>query len=149
VVGVCCIHVWGFEGDEAVDRAVECGLAFQLTNILRDVAEDAAMDRVYLPLEDLERFGYREEDLLSGLHDERFRRLMAFETARAREFYRRSAPLERLVSRSGGPVLSAMRGIYGGLLDEIERSGFDVFRRKITLSRWKKLAIVARALWRR
>ncbi|MBA3315859.1 MAG: phytoene/squalene synthase family protein [Planctomycetaceae bacterium] len=146
-VGICCVHVWGFEGDEAIDRAIECGLAFQLTNILRDVGEDAAMGRVYLPTEDLDRFGYRREDLAAAVHDERFRRLMAFEATRAREFYRKAEPLGRLVHPAGRPVLAAMRGIYGGLLDELERSEYEVFRRRIELPRWKKLAIVAKAMW--
>ena len=142
-VGLCCIRVWGFEGDEAADRAIECGLAFQLTNILRDVGEDARIGRVYLPAEDLGRFGCRADDLARGFVDDRFRELMAFETARARDYYRRSEPLAAFVSPDGRRILLAMRRIYGGLLDEIERRGYDVFTRRVTLPRWRKLAIVA------
>lgn len=145
-VGICCIHVWGFDGDDAVPRAVDCGLAFQLTNILRDLGEDAAMGRIYLPREDLDRFGYAESDLANAVVDDRFRRLMAFEVARARDHYRRAEDLSRIVSPTGRPVLAAMRRIYGGLLDEIERRNGDVFRRRVTLPRWKKLAIVAGAM---
>jgi phytoene synthase len=148
-VGLCCIHVWGFEGDEAPDRAIDCGLAFQLTNILRDIGEDAAVGRVYLPSEDLDRFGVCEEHLATGRVDEPFRRLMAFEVERAREYYDRAAPLARMIEPAGRPVLTAMRRIYGGLLDEIERRDFDVFSRRVALPRWKKLTIVARSMWRR
>lgn len=145
-VGLCCIHVWGFKGDEAEERAIDCGLAFQLTNILRDLGEDARMGRVYLPQEDLGRFGYTEGDLVAGVVDDRFRRLMAFEVARARDYYRRAEALTPLVSATGRPVLAVMRRIYGGLLDEIERRDYDVFRRRVTLPRWKKLAYVAGAV---
>jgi phytoene synthase len=147
-VGVCCIHVWGFEGDEAIRRAVECGRAFQLTNILRDLGEDARMGRVYLPQEDLDRFGYDPAGFALGRTDDAFRRLMQFQVARARDDYRRSEPLARLLTPTGRPVLAAMRRIYGGLLDQIERRDYDVFRRRVALPRWKKLAFVAAAVLR-
>lgn len=145
-VGVCCIHVWGFTGEDAVERAIDCGIAFQLTNILRDIGEDARMGRVYLPREDLDRFGYSESDLAAGVIDDRFRRLTAFEIERARAYYRRAEPLSSLVSPAGRPVLAAMRRIYGGLLDEIERRNYDVFSRRVALPRWRKLAIAAAAV---
>jgi phytoene synthase len=147
-VGLCCIHVWGFAGDEATDRAIDCGLAFQLTNILRDIGEDAAMGRIYLPIEDLDRFGVSEDELATAALSERFRTLMTFQVERAREFYDRASPLAKMVHPAGRPVLVAMRKIYGGLLDEIERRDFDVFRRRVELPKWKKLAIVAGEMWR-
>jgi phytoene synthase len=146
-VGLCCIHVWGFDGEDASDRAIDCGLAFQLTNILRDIGEDAAMGRVYLPAEDLERFGVSEQELSQGLYTDRFRSMMAFQVQRAREFYDRASPLARMIDPAGRSVLIAMRRIYGSLLDEIERREFDVFRERVELPRWKKLAIVARGMW--
>ncbi len=82
-VGLCCIHVWGFEGEEAIPLAVDCGCAFQLTNILRDLGEDALMGRVYLPREDLRRFDYDSSDIAAHCRDERFQDLMQFEVARA------------------------------------------------------------------
>ena len=145
-VGICCIHIWGFTGDAAIARAIDCGLAFQLTNILRDLGEDARMGRIYLPAEDLRRFGYTAADLQAGTIDDRFRALMAFQVARARDYYCRAAPLFDHLAPSGRPVLAAMRHIYGGLLDAIERRGYDVFRSRIALPKWKKLAIVARCL---
>lgn len=147
-VGICCIHVWGFSGPDAYDRAVDCGLAFQLTNILRDLAEDSRMGRLYLPLDDLSRFGYGPDDIAAGITDDRFRHLMAFQVERARFYYRRSEPLAGEISSAGRPVLAAMRSIYEGLLDEIERREYDVFRHRVTLPRWKKLAMTAQALLR-
>lgn len=148
-VGLCCIHVWGFEGRAARQQAIECGLAFQLTNILRDLAEDAARGRTYLPREDLDRFGYTPADLAASVNDERFVRLMAFEVERAKASYERSKPLSTSINPVGRPVLAAMRRIYGGLLQEIERRNYDVFTRRVALPRWKKLAIAATARWTR
>jgi phytoene synthase len=140
-VGLCCIEIWGHSGGEASARAVDCGTAFQLTNILRDLGEDAAMGRVYLPAEDLRRFEYHAEDLRLGVRDDRFRELMRFEVARAREHYARAETLTPLLSRPGRRVLQAMIRIYRGILDEIERRDFDVFSRRVSLSRFHKLRI--------
>ncbi|NOX54736.1 MAG: phytoene/squalene synthase family protein [Planctomycetes bacterium] len=145
-VGVCCIHIWGFRDEEAVRKAEACGLAFQLTNILRDLAEDAVAGRVYLPEEDLRRFHYTRDDLARHVRDDRFRRLMEFEVKRAREFYREAEGLFDVLEPVGWPILRAMRRIYGGLLDEIERSDFDVFARRISLPRRRKLLIAALAV---
>lgn len=145
-VGLCCIHIWGFHDPQAIPLAIDCGTAFQLTNILRDLQEDAAMGRVYLPQEDLARFGYGEVDLAAATYDERFRALMQFQVARAREFYARAAGLLSLIDARGRPVLAAMLRIYGGLLDEIERRRYDVFTQRVRLPRWKKLWFVFRSL---
>jgi phytoene synthase len=145
-VGLCCIRIWGYRGDRAEALAVDCGLAFQLTNILRDLAEDAALGRIYLPREDLERFGYSADDLWHQRWNREFRNLMAFETERAWFYYRRSEPLLNDLEPAGKPVLRAMREIYGGLLHEIERRTFDVFTRRIRLPVWRKLWIAGKAL---
>ena len=140
-VGLCCIEIWGYDGAEARALAIDCGAAFQLTNILRDLGEDAAAERVYLPAEDLKRFRYTPDDLRLGVRDERFRSLMQFEVARAREFYGRAEGLAPLLSRPGRKVFGAMMKIYRGLLDEIERRNFDVFSKRVSLSRFRKLRI--------
>jgi phytoene synthase len=145
-VGLCCIHVWGFRDQAATQPAIDCGTAFQLTNILRDLQEDAQANRVYLPLEDLERFGCTTEHLREGRRDERFRKLMAFEVRRARDFYRSGAELHTQLERPGRAILSAMFRIYGGLLDEIERRDYDVISRRVSLSRTRKAALAARSL---
>ena len=105
-VGLICIEIFGYRNPRARIYAENLGLAFQLTNIIRDVREDAQRGRIYLPLEDLERFGVKEEELLSGQHSERFERLMEFEARRAGEFYPRS----RTGSARGGSRQPAHRG---------------------------------------
>jgi 15-cis-phytoene synthase len=147
-VGLCCIHIWGFRDPAAGDRALDCGRAFQLTNILRDLGEDAQMGRIYLPREDLERFRYTPEDLRAGVRDERFRDLMMFEVIRAREYYRRSLPLHQQLEAPGRPILSAMLQIYGGLLQEIERRDYDVFSTRVNLSLPRKSLIATKCLLR-
>ena len=145
-VGLCCIHIWGFHDSEAVQRAIDCGTAFQLTNILRDVGEDAAAGRVYLPAEDLQRFGVTVEDLIAQRCDDRFRALMAFEAERAKSFYALAEQLLPCLEPHGRPIMKAMLQLYGGLLHEIERCHFDVFRQHVSLPRWRKLWIAADAL---
>jgi|SRR5579871_6324211 len=147
VVGFVCIHVWGF--DEADGKAMEyaeaCGLAFQLTNILRDVKEDAERDRIYLPQEDLRRFGVTEDDLKQGVMNENFRCLMRFEAERAKDYYKQAHALFPLVHTPGRPTLSIMLKIYRGILDSIERNNYDVHTRRARVSTPKKLGIVAGA----
>ena len=138
-VGLCCIHIWGFEGPQAERLAIDCGTAFQLTNVLRDLSEDASHGRVYLPQEDLDRFGYSVEEMRAGVRNSAFEALMKFEVARAREYYDRSAGLTECLSPPGRRIYSAMRDIYGGLLREIERRKYDVFTKRIRLSRFQKL----------
>ncbi len=145
-VGLCCIHIWGFHGSEAVRRAIDCGTAFQLTNILRDVGEDAAAGRVYLPADDLQRFGVTVEDLIAQRCDDRFRALMAFEAERAKSFYALAEQLLPCLEPHGRPIMKAMLQLYGGLLSEIERRQFEVFRQHVSLPRWRKLWIAADAL---
>lgn len=145
-VGLCCIHIWGFHGTDAEQQAIDCGTAFQLTNILRDVGEDAAAGRVYLPAEDLQRFGVTVEDLVARRGDDRFRALMAFEAERAKGFYASAEQLLPNLAPHGRPILKAMLQLYGGLLGEIEKRRFDVFSQHISLPRWRKLWIAADAL---
>ena len=146
VVGLCVIHVLGFESPEAPRMAEDCGVAFQLTNILRDVGEDAELGRVYLPQEDMARFGVPPEALRASRPTPEFLGLMRFEAARAREYYARSAPLVNLVKPSGRPMLSAIVAIYSRLLERIERSGFDVLRRRVSLPAWEKVWLMLRSV---
>jgi phytoene synthase len=144
-VGLICLRILGVRDERATAAGEACGIAFQLTNILRDVGEDAARGRIYLPLEDLDRFECTEEQVLARRHDERFERLMKFEADRAREHYARALDLPRLVRFTGRATLLAMIGAYRRLLDKIERGGFRVFARPVRLSRAEKLGISARA----
>lgn len=148
-VGLVCIHIFGFTDESAKQYAESCGIAFQLTNILRDIQEDAEMDRVYLPQEDLEAFAYTEADIRAGVMDERFRKLMAFEVDRAGKYYEEALPLLPLIHPSSRACLAAMIRIYRQNLHEIKHRNYDVYRERIRLSAWKKLAIAARALIRK
>jgi phytoene synthase len=145
-VGLTTIHIFGFESPEALPLAEKCGIAFQLTNILRDIREDAEHGRIYLPAEDLARFHVTEDDIRGGVRTPEFIDLMDFETARARRHYTESQPLVGLVDRRSRASLSALISIYSRLLDRIERSNYDVFSRRISLPAWEKCWIVLRAL---
>ena len=144
--GLTTIHILGFESPQALPLAEKCGIAFQLTNILRDIREDAARGRIYLPAEDLARFGVTGDDIRGGVRTPEFIDLMDFETARARQYYKESQPLVGLVDRRSRASLTALISIYSRLLDRIERSNYDVFTRRISLSAWEKSWIVVRAL---
>jgi phytoene synthase len=118
----------------------------QLTNIIRDVKEDAGRDRVYIPLDEMARFGYTEEDLKAGVVDERFRGLMALQAERARGYFESGARLVPLLSAETRACTSVLAALYSTILDRIEESGFDVFERRVGLSASEKLLLMAR-LW--
>jgi phytoene synthase len=145
-VGLACIHIWGFADASAKAYAESAGIGFQLTNILRDLREDAARGRVYLPLEDLKRFGYSVQDIERGNRDDAFRSLMRFEVQRAREYYRRAEPLLPLLTPAGRAVFLVMARTYRGLLDVMEQRNYDVFTRRIRLSTWRKLGLAVQAV---
>ncbi|HXY32934.1 MAG TPA: phytoene/squalene synthase family protein [Planctomycetaceae bacterium] len=147
-VGLCCLHIWGFDSAEALALAVDCGRSFQLTNILRDVAEDARVGRCYLPREDLRRFGLSEADLRTTHIDPRLRNLIAFEAQRARTDFARARRLIPLCRPCGRPILDAMIRTYGALLDAIEARDYDVFSHRVALGHWKKMAIVSASVLR-
>lgn len=149
VVGVCCIHIWGFNDEAALKSAADCGLAFQLTNILRDLAEDADNGRVYLPAEDLSRFELTPADISNRVMDDQFHKLMAFQVERAESYYAKANDLSQWLETPGRPILKAMLKIYGGLLREISKRNFDVYSRRVSLPTWRKLLIAADAAFNR
>jgi phytoene synthase len=142
-VGLACVPVWGLRDGvtsaEAHEPAEATGIAFQLTNILRDLGEDLARGRVYLPRDELQRFGCPPESWRDPAARPAFRELMRFQTARARDYYDRGRPLEALLTPEGRAVFGLMAGLYRRLLGEIERRDFDVFTRRVRLSRLTKL----------
>jgi 15-cis-phytoene synthase len=144
VVGLVCIHVFGYRNPEAEPLAERCGLAFQLTNIIRDVKEDAAMGRVYLPEEDLEKFGLTAADLLSAPDPARFRPLLNLEADRAREFYHAGELLIPYVSEDSQPALWVLVNIYRRLLEKIAARQYDVFTRKVSLTVSEKLRVLGK-----
>jgi len=145
-VGLASIEIFGYTNPSARDYAVDVGLALQLTNILRDLSEDAERDRIYLPAEDLVAFGIPEEDLLRGVYNRRFCELMEFECARARQYYASAEtklPAEDAVSLRPAEV---MRRTYAQVLDRIVAERYFVFGRRLGLSRTRKVALAA-SMW--
>lgn len=145
IVGLTIIHIFGFEDPKALDLAEKCGVAFQLTNILRDVREDAANGRVYLPQEDLAFFGVEPEELNQARLTLPLRDLFLFEATRARNFYTKSRPLLDMVHRDSRSALWALMEIYSRLLARIESEGYPVLERRVSLTAREKIGIVLRA----
>ncbi len=146
VVGLTIIYIFGFDTSSALPLAEKCGVAFQLTNILRDIREDAERDRIYLPAEDLRRFGVTEDDLRGGVRSPAFLKLMAFEAARARAYYDESRPLLDLIHPRSRSSLWALIAIYSRLLERIQGTNYDVFARRVRLSPMEKSWIIVKAL---
>ena len=146
IVGLICLHIFGFRDPKAKECAEACGIAFQLTNILRDIKEDLQRNRIYLPLEDLRRFGYTEEDLRREVKDERFHALMGFEVERAQGFYGRARPLVGMLERDSRSAFWAMFESYRSILRNIVRYDYDVLRQRVGLKSGDKLRIVIKAL---
>ena len=142
VVGLTIVHIFGYAVPEALELAEKCGVAFQITNILRDVREDAEKRRVYLPAEDLERFHVSSETFEPR---DRFRELMAFEAERARDYFRQSAPLVGMVDARSRASLRALIAIYARLLDRIVDSNYDVLARRIRVSTAQKIWLLVRS----
>ncbi len=151
MIGLICLKNFGTRDDRAKDYAINLGLAFQLTNILRDVGADAERNRIYLPLEDLTRFDYPEANLLTKNHSPQFVELMKFQCRRTRDFYRKAqAVYESLSPRDRHSIVAAeiMRGGYSGILDRIESLNYQIFGPRITLPPVARMRI-ATLIWAR
>jgi 15-cis-phytoene synthase len=144
-VGLICIEIFGYTNPAARDYAEKLGIACQLTNIMRDVKEDAQRNRIYLPLEDLARFDVGEGEILHSVYNDNFVRLMQFEAMRAQDFYREAEAALPPEDRGSLLTAEAMRMIYGALLDRIVRSNYRVLDRRHSLSAPLKLYLVGRA----
>jgi len=145
-VGLTVLRVLGAppEADRPGERF---GIGMQLVNILRDVREDLARGRIYLPQEDLSRFGVSEEDLKRGELTEGLRSLLSFEAARAKRYMEAINELLPLVPRRGRPCIGVLAALYGTILTRIQARGYDVFSRRVSLSTREKLAVAWRATW--
>ncbi len=145
-VGLICVEIFGYRNQGAKAYAENLGLALQLTNIIRDVSADLVRGRIYLPIEDLERFGVSEDDLRSGRLTSQVVELLRFECDRAHSYYRRAA--EHLPPEDARSLLAAeiMGGIYFEILRRIERNGYDVFSARIRVPRPQR-AVIALRLW--
>jgi phytoene synthase len=150
VVGLVCIHIFGYRDPAAETLAEQCGLAFQLTNIIRDVKEDAAMGRVYLPKEDLTKFALTAADLTVASPDvSRIALLLAFEADRAREYYKSGDQLISYISEDSQPALFVLVNIYRTLLEKIAAGNYDVFTSRVSLTVAEKLRILGKGFWQR
>ena len=147
VVGLISMHIIGHR-EGASSYAIKLGVALQLTNILRDVGEDAQRGRVYLPLEDLDRFGLTDDDILNGRRDSAFRALMRFETERAHALYEESWPGIALLNADGRLAIGAAAQIYRGILGKIQAMDYDVFQRRAFVPMSRKLLILWQVWWR-
>lgn len=151
VVGLICLKIFGTQAPQAVDYAVNLGIAFQLTNILRDISSDADRNRIYLPQEDMARFGYTEKDLLERRYTPEFIELMKYECDRTREFYRRAQQIFDALPQEDKRALvvaEIMHGVYVRILEQIEAATYRVFGPRIRLSTLNRLGIAAN-IWLR
>jgi phytoene synthase len=150
VVGLVCIRIYGYRDARAEQLAERCGVAFQLTNIIRDVKEDAAMGRVYLPEEDLSRFGLTASEFLEdgGKHvdQSRLSLLLEFEAQRAREYYEAAKELIPLIDEDSRPALWVIVTIYRRLLEKIAARNYEVLHGRIRLGAAEKLTILGRGM---
>jgi 15-cis-phytoene synthase len=147
-VGMISIKVFGCRSEQACGYALNLGVALQLTNIIRDVKDDLARGRVYLPLDDLDTCGCTVDDLVHGLVTEPVRALMAFECARARDFYQKAASLVPFEDRKRLAAAEIMRAVYFETLTRIERCGYDVFTTRTRVPRPRQALIALRQwLW--
>jgi 15-cis-phytoene synthase len=147
VIGTMMLPVLGSRDRGAArEPARQLGLAFQLTNFIRDVTEDLARDRVYLPQEDLDRFGVAEDDLRRGAATAAVRDLVAYEVGRARRHYALAAPGIALLAPSARPCIRAAYRMYGGILDGIVAAGYDVLGRRVAVPAGRRLRMAAGCL---
>jgi len=145
-VGLTCVEIFGYRDPKAREYAVNLGMALQLTNIIRDVAADLERGRVYVPTEDLVRFGVTEEALREGSVTPQVRALLEFECSRARDYYRQAAACLPPTDARSLVAAEIMSGIYFEILERIERAGYDVFRERIRVPRPYR-ALIALRIW--
>ncbi len=147
-VGLMSMHIIGFCGAEAIPYALKLGVALQLTNVLRDVGEDWEAGRLYLPLEDLGRFGLDETDIDAGQVDDRWRAFMRFQIGRTRQLYEEAWPGIGLLHEDGRFAIGAAAELYRAILAGIERNDYDVFSRRAHVNAWGKLRRLPSIWWR-
>ena len=147
-VGLMSMHIVGFKSSEAVPYAIKLGVALQMTNILRDVGEDYARGRVYLPQDEMDIFGIKEADLASGKVTDRWRKFMRFQIDRTRKLYAESWPGVKMLEREGQMAIGAASTLYNGILDAIEANDYDVFFQRASLSAWQKASRLPALVWK-
>ena len=143
VVGLICLQIFGYKDDAAREYAVDLGMAMQLTNIARDVQEDLGLGRIYLPQDEIVRFGYSEEELEAGVVNEAFIELMRFQVQRARGYFDSGFKLLPYLSPRSRACPAVMGQLYSKVLQRIEAAEFDVFQQRISLSKAEKIRVTA------
>jgi 15-cis-phytoene synthase len=149
VVGMVCICIFGYHQPEAEKLAERTGIAFQLTNILRDIKEDAAMGRVYLPAEDLKQYRVTPTQLATQPDPVVVKPLLLMEADRAREFYKSGHELIQFIDDDSRPALWTLVEIYSRLLEKIAKHDYNVFGEKIRLTTWEKMKVLVRGFLKR
>jgi phytoene synthase len=145
-VGLICVEIFGYENARTKEYAVNLGLALQLTNILRDLEEDVGRGRIYLPLEDLERFGYSQNDLRAYRYNQPFIELMKFETQRARSYFAKAASSLPEQDRNSMFAAEIMGAIYREILESMPKVQYNVFRNRLTIPKKRRMKI-ALEIW--
>jgi phytoene synthase len=147
-VGLMAMHIIGYTGNHAIAYAVKLGVALQLTNILRDIAEDWRAGRLYLPQDERAAYGLAETDIANGVVDGRWRAFMRFQVARTRRLYTEALPGIALLDADGRFAIAAAAELYRGILDDIEAHDYDVFSRRAHVSTVRKLVRLPGVWWR-
>jgi len=147
-VGLMSMHIIGFAGQEAIPYAIKLGVALQMTNILRDVGEDWRAGRLYLPREELERYGLTDADIATGVVTSQWREFMRFQIERNRRLYAEAMPGIALLNADGRFAIGAAAELYRGILDAIERNGYDNFGRRAFVTTRRKLRMLPGIWWR-
>ncbi len=145
VVGLLSIEIFGYTDRQTLKYAHDLGIAFQLTNIIRDVGEDARRNRIYLPMDEMQQFGVTAADILNGRETENFRKLMAFQIERARRYYRQAIDHLPAVDRKTQRTGLIMAAIYQAVLNEVEHSGCHVLKERVSLTPTYKLWLALKA----
>ncbi len=146
-VGLMAMHITGFSGQEAIPYAIKLGVALQMTNILRDVGEDWARGRIYLPQDELNDFGLSDSTIADGIVTERWREFMRFQIARVHRLYDEALPGVAMLDSDGRFAIGAAAGLYRAILDDIATHDYDVFTRRAHISTMGKLSRLPRIWW--
>jgi len=149
VVGLVCIRIFGYHDAQAETLAERCGIAFQLTNIIRDVKEDAGMGRIYLPADELRQHGLTPADVASAADIARLKPLLIAQADRARDFYKSGRELINYIDDDSRPALWTLVEIYSRLLEKIARADYNVFGEKVRLTTSEKLKVLAKGFAKR
>lgn len=147
LVGLTCHKIFGYESETGDEAAINLGLAFQLTNIMRDVAEDLQRDRIYIPLSFLRQFEYSEKDLQAKVYNENFKALMAHMAGIADEYFAKGTAEFKKDTENKLKASKVMAKTYGAILKKLKRKRFDVFQGKVSLGFWEKVLLMLKIWW--